>query len=204
MADANNDKVTMINHIHILHLPHRTDRAISFKKQMTEQGIDSWEVCMGIVVPQMPFLGINMAHKRIIEIAKAKGLDKVTVMEDDVIFSAPGAWEYYVDNEPESYDIYFGSVYDATIKDNRIMFGFSALSLYTVHSRFYDEFLGMKEMNNLDKELGRFAYKNQYMVAPEFVCYQSGGFSDHQQKEIDNYDKYHLGIKFFGCEGQFQ
>lgn len=182
--------------VNIINLEKRKDRLLQFTQQAKEQGFEfrRWE---GIVIEQMPFAGISRVHKQIVQDAKERGLDRVVIAEDDCVFSAPGAWQYYLDNEPESFDFYFGSVYKSRIENGRIVFGLSGLTLYTVHCRFYDDFLSMKEMNHLDRELGRFALQYEYRVCEPMVCFQSDGYSDNR-KQFETYGHLLEGNKLFG------
>lgn len=190
----------MTDTLNILHLPERVDRKISFEKELQEQGITNFKVWDGIKIPQLPFTGISMSHKRIIQDAKDRGLNRCVIAEDDIYFSCLHSWEYYLDNVPESFDLYFGCVYDSTINDDgRILFGFAGLTLYMVHEKFYDTFLSMNPMNNLDRELGKFAWKYRYMVCPQFVAHQRDGFSDHK-KENATYGHLIEGVKMFGVD----
>jgi hypothetical protein len=87
-------------------------------------------------------------------------------------------------------------VYSAEIKNGRIMNGFSGLTLYTVHNRFYDEFLAANPKDHLDRHLGNTAYKNKYYICEPFVCYQSGGYSDNLMQKLD-YKVYHDKMQFY-------
>lgn len=182
--------------VHVLNLRSRTDRMGLFEQQAKEQEFDfmRWE---GVVIENIPFKGISDAHRRIVQYAKNEGLAKITIAEDDIVWSAIGAHQYYLDNEPSEADLYLGHVYNSDIRDQRVIFGFSALTLYTVYERFYDTFLSMNPMNHLDRELGRFAHKYNYVVPPEFVCYQRDGYSDNQKKEC-TYGHLLEGKKLFG------
>lgn len=185
--------------LNILNLKYRTDRFDNCKKESLEQGfkIVRWN---GIRIPQLPFKGVSMGHKSIVRFAKNEKLKQIIIAEDDIYFTAKGAWQYYLDNTPEDYDIYFGCVYNSEINENgRILFGLAGLTLYTVHERFYDVFLGLTEMDNLDRRIGTLCYKYKYMVCPEFVCHQRDGFSDHKQKDA-TYGHLIKGIKMFGVD----
>lgn len=181
--------------VNVLNLISRPDRLEQFDKQSKEQGFEyrKWE---GIVMPQVPFVGISRAHKAIIQDAKDRRLPKVTVCEDDCVFSSPNAFKYYWDNEPESADLYLGGCYKSLIKDRRMLFGFSALTMYTVYGRFFTDFLLMKEMNHLDRELGRFAYKYEYIVCQPMIVTQSEGWSDNRL-QFENYDHLLEGIELY-------
>lgn len=170
----------------------------AFENQSKEQGFE-YERWQGIVVDQMPFFGISVSHKAIVLDAKQKGLPMVCIAEDDCVFSSPGAWEYYLKSIPENFDLYFGLVYEGNIKDNKVLTGVltGCLTLYIVHERFYDVFLSMKSMNNLDRELGKYAGDFDYKVCNPMVCFQSNGFSDHKKSEA-TYDHLLVGRTLFG------
>ena len=186
--NKNNTTVNCIN------LASREERMLSASKQAKQQGfaIKFWE---GIKEMQA-FKGISKAHKQIVQDAKEKGLDKVVICEDDCTFSAPNAFNYYLSKMPEYFDLYMGMIYAGEIKDGRIMNGFSGLTLYTVHNRFYDEFLAANPNDHLDRFLGNTAYKNKYYVCEPFVCYQSGGMSDNLRIKMD-YKVYHEKMNFY-------
>lgn len=189
----------MYDILNVIHLKDRIDRRVSFIKEFKEQGIE-YKIWPGIVINQLPFAGISYAHKSIIKDAKDKKLPRVIIAEDDIYFSNSKSWDYYISNIPDDFDLYFGVVYDSKInEDNRILTGFAGLTLYTVHERFYDTFLGMNSMNNLDRELGKYAYKYRYMVCPEFVAHQRDGFSDHK-KANHTYGHLIKGRKMFGVD----
>jgi hypothetical protein len=182
--------------VNVLNLERRTDRLAEFDKQSKEQGFE-YERWQGIEIQNIPFLGISVSHKAIVSDAKEKGLPMVCIAEDDCIFSAPKAWEYYLKGTPESFDLYLGMIYEGVIKDNKVSSGFTGgLTLYTVHEKFYDAFLAMKSMNNLDRELGKYAHEFDYFVCNPMVCFQSNGFSDHKKSDA-TYDHLLVGRELF-------
>lgn len=174
-------------------------REENIKKQIQSQGITDYKIWDGIIVMQMPFMGINLSFKRIVMDAKQRGLKSVIIAEDDINFSCPLSWERFLETEPEDYDLFMGCPFECTIdENNRVQFGFSGMTILRVHERFYDSFLAMKDMNNIDRELGRFAYKYKYIVSDQFIAEQLGGYSYHQKKEIANYDHLLIGRTLYG------
>jgi hypothetical protein len=171
------------NTLNILHLEYRTDRELNFKKEIKEQEIKNVTVWLGVQNRQIPFLAIMQGFKRIVQHAKNENLPYVHIAEDDFCFTDLGAWDYYIANTPKEFDLYLGMIYEAELNENsRITRGFCGLTLFTVHSRFYDTFLSMHELNNADRELGRFAENYKYIVCNPFVCQQLDGFSDNKNK----------------------
>lgn len=191
----------MNQHIHVLHLNHRQDRMDNLMKQFKEQNIIDYTIVEGFRDLAAVFRGISISHNSIVALAAQQGLESVTIAEDDICFTAPGAWQYYLENIPKSYDIFLGGIYEGKInEENRIMpdpFSFSGLTLYTVHSRFYNEFLNMNIMAHKDKQLGSFAGKFKYIVCNPFVAIQMDGYSD-QKKQYCKYEHLLKGRKLFG------
>lgn len=194
----------MIDVINIINLSHRKDRSESIIQQSKDIGfaVRFWE---GIATPHAPFIGISESFKKIVRWAKDNRLPYVLVGEDDLKFTHPKAFEYYLQNRPKfhtHYDLYFGMIYEGEIDNNNRLFqGFSGMTLLTVSSRFYDFFLDIRNTNNIDRELGKFAQEKTYLVCPEFVCYQSDGFSDNKKNDA-TYGHLLKDRKMFGIENQ--
>lgn len=170
----------------------------NIQQVVKEQGITDFKIWDGIITPQTPFLGINLAFKSIVQDAKERGLKECLVAEDDILFKSKRGLQYYLDNMPEDYDLYMGSAYRCLINpQNKIEFGFSGLTMIMINERFYDVFLSMKFMNNLDRELGRFAWKYKYIVCNPFVCHQHANFSLHRGEAIGSYDDLLEGRKLY-------
>lgn len=174
----------------------REERVLSICKQSKEQGfaVRFWE---GIIDERGGFAGINLSFKKIVRWAKEQGFVKVIIAEDDCVFSAPGAWQYYLDQMPEVFDIYSGGVYSGQIEGNRIMNGFSGNTLITVHERFYDFFLFITENDHCDRQLGNFCFEKMYIVCQPFVVTQLHGYSDNTRNNTTHKD-YKEGKLFKG------
>jgi hypothetical protein len=186
----------MNTYVHCINLPEAKERKESAKKQAFEQGFDI-KFFQGVIVQGLPFTGVSRAHKNVIRYAKAARLPFCIVMEDDCIFSAKGAFDYYISKMPKSFDMYWGGCYNTDTDENgRITKDLSSTTLYTIHERFYDTFLGITEMDNIDRRLGTICYKHEFYLCQPMVCYQSNGFSYHKQ-EVCNYDKYLIGRELF-------
>lgn len=196
----------MIDLIHIINLPRREDRRLSVVNQSMQQGFYTrfWPgienkkiIVKGREVNQRRCTNIAQAFKQIVSWAKENDLPMVTIGEDDLIFTAPGAWQYYLDNMPAEFDTYLGGIYQATLDGNRIMNGYSGHTLITVHKNFYDFFLSVDENDHLDRRLGNFAFEKNYRVCLPFVVQQNGSYSDNHRK-IPNYSGFHSEFKYFG------
>ena len=182
--------------VNCVNLLSREDRLLSVSKQAKQQGfaIRFWE---GIREKnKMPFKSVSKAHKQIVQYAKESNLEMVTICEDDIVFTSLKSFDFYITTMPKVFDLFLGMIYAGEIKSGRIMNGFSGLTLYTVHNRFYDEFLNANPNDHLDRHLGNAAYKNKYYVCEPFVCHQSGGYSDNLMQKLD-YKVYHDKMKFY-------
>lgn len=165
--------------INIIHDPHRTDRKVLLESEIREHklNIKYWPAIKDPL--RRSFVGINMAHKQVVRAARDEKLPMVCVGEDDMHLTDKGAFEYFLKNLPEDFDLYLSGIYcgkllaDGTVKD------FCGLHLYIVHARFYDCFLGVDVMSNLDRGLSN---RGKYVVCNPFCAIQHPGWSDNKQR----------------------
>lgn len=167
--------------IHDLNDIERHNRLI---KELSLQGITEYEFWDAIYDRESVRKGINQAHKQIIDYAHLKRWDMVLVMENDVRFCGLGAFDHYIGNIPQDFDIYLGGIYLGEIGQNSITKRFSGLHCYIVHSRFYETFLSVPDDEHIDiaiSELGVFK------VSHPFTSIQYNGRSNNTKK-YENYD----------------
>jgi len=158
----------------------REERALSVVKQSKQHGfsVRFWEG----IIEKKGCTGISKAFKKIIRWAKETGQSSVIIAEDDILFSAPGAWAYYIKNIPEDYDVYLGGIYSGNVDDGRVTNGYSGNTLIMINERFYDFILSSNEDDHLDRWLGNFAFKQRYMVCEPYVVYQMEGYSENLRR----------------------
>ncbi|MGK2863047.1 MAG: hypothetical protein ACSLE0_14020 [Chitinophagaceae bacterium] len=168
--------------LHIIHLPHRTDRRILLEKELRSQQIVNFKIWKGIMNETLPVRGISRAHKQIIVWAKQNNLTEVVIAEDDVHFSAPGAFQYFIDQKPNDFDIYLGAVSWGKVQANNVIRDFSGAMLYIAHQRFYDTILDLSEDQNYDRAM---AGLGKFIVCNPMVVYPHNGYSDNQRRYID-------------------
>ncbi len=174
----------------------RQDRLLSICAQSKEQGF-SFRVWEGIIDPRGGYAGINLSFKKIVRWAKEQKLKMVCIGEDDLVFSALGAWQYYLDNIPEEFDTYSGGIYSGQIVDGRIMNGYSGNTLLTIHERFYDFLLALTDEDHLDRRLGNYCFEKQYLLCMPFVVLQLQGYSDNHRR-FTQHSGYLEKMKLFG------
>lgn len=157
---------------------------------MQRMGIDAvyWDA---IVMPST-MRAISRSHKQIVRWAKEQGLKSIAIAEDDIYFTSLRGWKYFLDNEPDDYDIYIGGHYSGVHFPDNTVHGFTGLTLYKIADRFYDTFLNVSEFRNIDAAitgLGKFTICN-----PE-VAKQRNGYSFHRKKVVND-DHYLTNRKF--------
>lgn len=172
--------------INIIHLKQRTDRLQLLKKQLLEQRIENYKLWDGVTDEKNPKQGIAKAHKQIVEWARNQNLPSVLIAEDDIKFTARGAFDYFIKNEPKEYDLYLGGIIYGTINSDNSVSDFSGTHLYKIKQNFYDIFLSMPEEKDIDRAL---ANMGKFIVCNPFTAIQHNGFSDNQ-KRYQNYDNY--------------
>lgn len=165
--------------IHCIHDLARTDRMELLQKEIQthELNVRFWPA---IKDPWRSFMGVAMAHKQIVSWAMSEGLDEVLIMEDDCYFLGPGAFQFFVEHKPASYDLYLGNVFfPPQLNGNPRISDFCGLTLYYAHSRFYGRFLTCRTDNHLDRTLG--AMEAEKYVCLPMVCSQHDGYSDNKK-----------------------
>lgn len=182
--------------LHIIHLSERTDRMELLLKELETQDITDYRIWPGIRNETHPCQGISAAHKQIVQYAKDNNLDEITIAEDDIKFTAPGAWQYYLTNKPGTFDLYLGSVYVLHEIKGHAIENFTGLTLYTIRARFYDEFLSTPTAGNIDVNLYG---KGWYALCYPFAAIQHETYSDNS-KGLINYSQYMQGKLLFGHE----
>ena len=177
---------------HIIHNPDRRDRYDILMKELAEQGITEYKLCPAVI--DFPvFRGIAQSFKNIVREAKERGDESVVIFEDDIKFTDKGAYDHWLKNEPDFYDIYFGGVFLGEILPGNVLKSFTALHCIMVHKRFYDTFLKANEFQHLDEALQG---KGKYIVCYPMIAFQHDGFSDNAKKDcrfdsiIDRWDKW--------------
>lgn len=176
--------------INVIHDLHRRDRQVLLDSEIIEHGLEV-KYWPAIIDPQFTARGISRAHKQIVRWAQAAGEEMVCIAEDDMHLCGPGAWQHFLNNMPTDFDLYLAGVYYGTIKGDMTVDDFCALTLYVVHERFYHQFLGIQDEQNLDRALAR---KGKFRVCVPFAVVQHAGYSDHK-KAFRSYDHHLKGYE---------
>lgn len=166
-------------------------------KELEVQGIYDYELWPALLKKTRKE-SINAAHKQIVEYAIVAGWDKVVIAEDDIKFTNPLSWKYYLSNEPDDYDIYLSMVYLGDIDKNNCVKSFTGMTLYTVSKRFYEKFLSVNDDEHIDRALGGIG---KFVVCNPFIAIQYNGWSSNTGKE-EKYDNLLLNrVLYDGTNG---
>jgi|ERR1044072_1803234 hypothetical protein len=133
---------------------------------------------------------INLSHKQIVQFAVDHHIPEICIMEEDVMFTAPDSWQYFLDNKPQDFDLYLGGAYglnEAAYSRIRLHPGsvaihnFAGLHCYIINETYYDKFLSISENQHIDNQpgMGRF-----YVCSP-FVALQRPGYSYNARREVN-------------------
>ena len=160
--------------------------------ELANQEIIDYKLWGGIYLPSIK-ASINAGHKQIIADAYENDLPEVCVAEDDIKFFGKGAWQYYLDNKPEDFDIYLGMFFMGDPNERNELTYFNGMTLYTVSKNFYPTFLTLPNDEHIDRAL---AGKGKYVCCPKFVCTQYDGFSANTGKE-ETYENLIQGRNLF-------
>lgn len=166
----------------------------SLLDQLDQQNITNYKIWNGIVNPNLPAKGISQAHKQIVRHAKENQLAEVLIAEDDLKFTAKGAFNFFLETKPNDFDLYLASIYIGEIKQDNTVDNFSGLTFYIVKEKYYDTFLSTPEHDNLDRLI---KYTGRFIVCNPFTVIQQNGFSDNVGIYC-NYDAFLSGRKLFG------
>lgn len=115
--------------LNIIHLQHREDRLDILQKELSDNNISDFKIWDGIIDAANSITGISKAHKQIVEKVKHERLSDVLICEDDIRFTAKGAFEFFISNKPDSFDLYLGSIYDGILKRDNSVEDFSGLTI---------------------------------------------------------------------------
>ena len=177
----------------VINLPDRVQRLHNFK----QEALYLWPKEDGcFVIPGIrddrPERGIAKAHHECIKFAKERGLDKVLIMEDDVVFPGKEKTIPYMEEAfkklPENWDIIIGGVYYLRneVKVNnywRRIGEFCALHWYIVNEKAYDKLLTFDYVGHYDRWMGKQGL-NIYLPR-RFWAIQRDGYSDNAKRETD-------------------
>jgi GR25 family glycosyltransferase involved in LPS biosynthesis len=147
-----------------------------------------------------PERGIGQAHTEAIKHAKIMGLDKICIMEDDIVFQGKEKTIPYfnecLNNLPSDWNILMGGVYNrgATFKENEYwnkLTTFCGLHFYIVNANCYDKLLTWNGIDHFDRWISK--QNLSIFVTDKYIAHQMDGYSDNA-KANTKYNDEHLDI----------
>lgn len=179
--------------IAIIHDFDHHERFKRLTEQITEQNVQSFKFFPAIHDPHSTRKGINLAHKQCVQWAKDNQFKEVCIWEDDVKFTHPTAFQYFLDKKPIEYDIYLSGIYLGDILPDSTVKSFSGLHCYIVQNKFYDTFLSLPDDEHIDRALSGLG---KFVVCYPFAAIQFNGFSYNTKTDMD-YDYLLEGKEFY-------
>lgn len=178
----------------------REERIISIVRQSKQMGfpVRFWEgeICRGNFIDGR--IGISRSFKKIVRWAKEKNMDRVTIGEDDLLFSDPSAWKHYLENIPEDYDLYLGGVYSGYVREGRLASDYAGHTLIMINKRFFDFFLSADENFHIDRWFGRHFRDYKFMVCEPFVVSQIPTSYSDNHKAMASHAALIEGARLYG------
>lgn len=147
--------------------------------EFIQQGIAKYKFWDCVVDKDSVVASINRSHKNIVARAKGQGHKKCVIAEQDLEFTCPTAWQYFLKNEPKEYDLYLWGSYILPLTNHRVC-GFQ---LYIISEKFYDTFLSIPENVHIDTYMDEL--KGDYKFCYPFPALQRVGFSANNRAVVD-------------------
>lgn len=151
---------------------------------LKNQNILHYNIWTAVALATNVVASINASHKAIVKWAKENNLPEVCIFEQDIIFTAPDAWQFFLKNKPKNFDLYFGGLYTQSSqnfvdKSTSKPIGFHC---YVVSQVFYDVFLSTPDDEHIDKSLWG---KGDYKLCYPMPALQRPGYSFNEQAFVD-------------------
>lgn len=168
--------------LNVIYDARRSEKYEPLINELNRQNIEDYEIWPCIMQNDV-ISSINASHKMIVRMAAEHGLEEVFIAEDDIWFPADDGWEYFLKNKPsfENYDLYLAATYIPEEKPSQVC-GFH---LYSVSSRFYEDFLSVPNEDHIDTAMNKL--RGEYVFCYPFAALQRAGFSSNN-KSVVNYN----------------
>lgn len=174
----------MINVIYDNRYSDDYERLIS---EFEKQGISDYKFWDAEVYTHSVLESITASFKKIVRWAKENNLDEVQIAEQDLFFTSPNSYKYFIENKPQYFDLYISGSY---LISNEYEYKaplvrvkeYVGNQLIVINSKYYDKFLNIPDDNHVDtiqSGLGEF-----YVVFP-FIGLQRPGYSANAQVEVN-------------------
>ena len=164
--------------LNIIYDDRRFERYAPLINELLRQGIADYKFWNPIYHKDV-VTSINLSHKQIVLWAKLVGLKEVCIAEDDLMFTHPTSWVYFLDQKPKEYELYLACSYGGLSEKQTIGF-----HLYCVHECFYDKFLSVPDNVHIDTAMWPLGKEKFHFCYP-FPALQRAGFSSNNKAFAD-------------------
>lgn len=176
--------------LNIIHDSRYFERMVFLLEELNKHGITDYKIWEAITDRKTVVESINASHKMIVQWAKDNGMDEVLIGEDDLMFTHPEGFKYFMDNKPKEYDVYIGGSY---LIDNRINYvkphvkvpAWAGNQLVIINSRYYDTFLSLPDEAHIDSVQQSMG---EYFLCFPMVALQRPCKSANHGGEVVNYN----------------
>jgi glycosyl transferase family 25 len=209
------NNINDIKNIFYINLDTRPDRKSFFENQMRMIGINNAKR-FNAIKHNIGAIGCSLSHLELLKYAKQENMDHILIMEDDIMFTRPKLFVYYLNNfltKHKNFDVLLiagNNMGEYTRLDNFCVkiSKCQTTTGYLVKSHYYDRLIQNYEegINNLKLNsalLNKYAidqywtklqlYDRWYLLTPLTVT-QKPDYSDIEKKEI-NYNNLMLDLE---------
>jgi glycosyl transferase family 25 len=209
------NNINDIKNIFYINLDTRPDRKSFFENQMRMIGINNAKR-FNAIKHNIGAIGCSLSHLELLKYAKQQNMDHILIMEDDIMFTRPKLFVYYLNNfltKHKNFDVLLiagNNMGEYTRLDNFCVkiSKCQTTTGYLVKSHYYDRLIQNYEegINNLKLNsalLNKYAidqywtklqlYDRWYLLTPLTVT-QKPDYSDIEKKEI-NYNNLMLDLE---------
>lgn len=176
-------KIIIYNH-------HRPEKKELFENALSEQNIDDYEIFQAQIIQYNSIPeNISESFKSVIRQAKERGDKEIVIFEDDILFTSPNGWKYFLDNKPDDYDVYVGGSYfiqnGVDYKPPLVKIkSWIGNQMIMISQKYFDIWLKSDSTKHCD---GVHEGKGDFYVCFPFVGLQRSGWSSNSQA-IVNYN----------------
>jgi hypothetical protein len=164
--------------VHIIHDNRRPERFQSFTDELERQGILEFTVWSPVEDIKSVVRSINLSHKQIVRWAAEQGLDRVCIMEDDIMFPSKDGWNFFLKNCPKEFKLYSACNYFNRENPAKELVG---LHCYIIHESYYNEFLSIDKDKHIDTAISGI----DIHVCYPYPALQREGFSFNNMADVN-------------------
>lgn len=171
-----------INIIYDCRYPEDYERLLG---EFITQGITDYRFWTCVMDKDSIVASINASHKMLVKHARDLKLPYIIIAEQDLQFTHPNSWKYFLEKKPDNYDLYLACSYIKNVNPNseivdNLICGFH---LYIIHERYYDSFLAVPDNEHIDTAVGDL--KGNFVFCKPFPALQRIGFSSNNKTIVD-------------------